>query len=192
MATGREVHAWDGDAGWESFLDAIVRPVIDNSLRQAIGGERCEELVASCALVQHSSAENTDLSKIVTNNHTSANINKIQDQINADLQDELNRTLGGHYFGDIHFTLQRVTLPPSVQNAINDAQASYAGLSKAQAAVTKAGLENEANAKKAQIYATCKVCGEIDLVKALRSNDKNQAPINLYYGLNPGVAIQAK
>ena len=34
-------HAYDGDDGWDSFLDQIVRPVISNDLRQQIGDSRC-------------------------------------------------------------------------------------------------------------------------------------------------------
>ncbi|QWF84019.1 hypothetical protein [Amycolatopsis sp. CA-230715] len=33
-ADGANRDAWDGDEGWSSFLDQIIRPVIDNDLRQ--------------------------------------------------------------------------------------------------------------------------------------------------------------
>src|SRR3954451_2122734 len=46
-------YAWDGDDGWSGFLDQVVRPVIDNDLREQIAGFRCSELVSSCALVQN-------------------------------------------------------------------------------------------------------------------------------------------
>ncbi len=52
---GESRAAYDGDDGWNGFLDAIVRPVIDNDLREQVNGLRCAELVSSCALVQNGS-----------------------------------------------------------------------------------------------------------------------------------------
>ena len=45
---GHNRYAWDGDTGWSTFLDQIVRPVISNDLRRQIGDFRCAELQASC------------------------------------------------------------------------------------------------------------------------------------------------
>jgi hypothetical protein len=44
----------------------------------------------------------------------------------------VKNTLGGEFLTNIHFNLSKVTLPDSVQKAVDDAQAAYAKISEAR------------------------------------------------------------
>lgn len=160
-ADGKTRHAYDGDAGWSDFLDQIIRPVIDNDLRQQVGDFRCAELVSSCALVQ-----NTANAAAPAGNNNS-NIAKVQDAINSSMAADLKNTLGDDFLTNIHFNLVKVTLPPNVQDAVNKAQAAYAKVSETQATVAQAKAEADANAAKQQGYNACEPCAEQDILKAL-------------------------
>lgn len=171
-------YAYDGDEGWSSFLDAIVRPVIDNDLRIQISSFRCAELVSSCALVQNGAQRNpqqpagTDSSGQANN----VNIAKVQESVNSSLPKDLAEMLGGDFFEGIKFNLSRVTLPVTIQDAVNKAQAAYAAVSEAQAKVAQAKAEAEANKTRQQGYNACSACAQIDIIKALPPGVTTYAP----------------
>jgi len=175
--SGSQDHAWTGDAGWSAFLDGIVRPVIDNELRIAIGGFRCAELVASCALVQNSNADATTVAEAGKQN--TQNIQQIETSINAGLVADLRSTLGHDYFGHIQFRLARVTLPDSIQKAVDDVQAARVEVARAEAKVQQAQKQNDANQLLSKTYDICAACAQIDAIKALPAGS------NVYFGVQP-------
>lgn len=171
---GNARHAWDGDKGWSTFLDQIVRPVIENDLRAEIGGVRCAELVSSCSLVQNAATPTkVDAPAPITG---AANITRVQQAVNTSLAADIEQTLGGKFLTGIHFNLSRVTLPGSVQKAVDDAQAAYAAVTQAQAKVAQAKAEADANRARQQGYNSCPVCGQIDLMRAIPPNVSTYAP----------------
>jgi regulator of protease activity HflC (stomatin/prohibitin superfamily) len=167
-------HAYDGDDGWSGFLDQIVRPVIDNDLREQINGFRCSELVSSCALVQNTRASNTV--KPGSGGSNNGNIAKVQEAINQSLATDLRGTLGGDFFTNIRFNLVRITLPPKVQTAVDDAQAAFAQVTEAQARVESARADAEANRIRQRGYQDCPACARIDELKAIPSSVTTLAP----------------
>jgi len=174
-------YAYDGDEGWSSFLDAIVRPVIDNDLRIQINNFRCAELVSSCALVQNGAAGTgaaTPGSAAVAGGGQANNTNiaKVQDAVNSSLPKDLAEMLGGTFFQDIKFNLARVTLPKTVQDAVSKAQAAYAAVSEAQARVAQAKADADANKTRQQGYNACAACAQIDIIKALPPGVTTYAP----------------
>ena len=166
-------YPYDGDKGWSSFLDQIVRPVIDNDLREQINNFRCSELVSSCALVQNTGTQNPVTVQAKSNN---GNIAKIQSAINTSLASDLEQTLGGNYLTNIKFNLVRVSLPVKVQAAVDDAQAAFAQVTQAQAAVQKAQLEARANEERQKGYQNCPACAQIDELKAIPPSVTTFAP----------------
>ncbi|MDQ1672895.1 MAG: hypothetical protein QOC98_1457 [Frankiaceae bacterium] len=162
---GKTSHAWEGDEGWSNFLDQILRPVIDNDLRAQIGDFRCADLVSSCALVQNSTKTVT-----VNGNANNVNITKVQNTIDASLESDIASTLGGRYLTNLRFNLSRVTLPPTVQDAVNRAQAAFADVSQSQARLRSAQVDAQANEAKQQGYQACPVCGQLDLFDKLRGS----------------------
>jgi regulator of protease activity HflC (stomatin/prohibitin superfamily) len=177
-------HAWDGDQGWADFLDAIVRPIIDNDLREQIGSFRCAELVSSCALVQNTSGLTAEqIAKLGSNN--GANIAAVQKSVNASLTEDLSQTLGGEFFTNVTFRLSRATLPDNVQSAVNDAQAAFAGITQAQAKVAQAKAEAAANEQRQHGYQQCPACAAIDELKAIPSNVTTFAP-GAGFAITPG------
>ena len=160
-------YAWEGDDGWLTFLDQIIRPIVDNDLRAQVADFRCAQLVSSCALVQNSpnqgSTQPPANGKAGANN---SNIAQIQNAINSSLADDLRATLGGDFLVGIKFNLVKVTLPQEVQAAVNQAQAQFAKVSEAQAKVAQAAAEAQANERRQVGYDKCPTCAQIDITKA--------------------------
>ena len=136
-------HPYDGDLGWDNFLAQVIRPVIDNNLREQIGNFPCKELISSCALVQNQGdVRDVSASQGRKNN---ANLIAIQNAINTSLRTDLRTELGGEYLTGLRFILRGVTLPPKVQQAVDDAQAAFGAVSLSEAHVKQASLEAKAN-----------------------------------------------
>ena len=173
-------YPYDGDDGWSSFLDAIVRPVIDNDLRIQINNFRCAELVSSCALVQNGApgtgAATSPAAIAGGGQSNNTNIAKVQDAVNSSLPKDLAEMLGGTFFEGIKFNLARVTLPQTVQDAVSKAQAAYAAVSEAQARVAQAKADADANKTRQQGYNACAACAQIDIIKALPPGVTTYAP----------------
>ncbi|NUP51669.1 MAG: SPFH domain-containing protein [Catenulispora sp.] len=188
-ADGKAHHAYDGDQGWSDFLDQIIRPVIDNDLREQIGDFRCADLVSSCALVQNNpngqnpNGQNTGGTGPAGANNS--NIAKIQDAINQSLEADLKSTLGDDFLVNVRFNLVRITLPASVQDAVNKAQAAYAQVSEAQAHVAQAQADAAANAARQKGYEACPACAQIDIMKAIPPNVTTFAP-GAGFAVTPG------
>jgi regulator of protease activity HflC (stomatin/prohibitin superfamily) len=164
---GSPHYAWEGDEGWLTFLDQIIRPIVDNDLRAQVADFRCAQLVSSCALVQNSPGQGNTAppgnGKAGANN---SNIAQIQNAINSSLADDLKATLGGDFLIGIKFNLVKVTLPEEVQAAVNQAQAQFAKVSEAQAKVAQAAAEAQANERRQAGYDKCRTCAQIDITKA--------------------------
>ena len=165
---------YDGDDGWSGFLDQVVRPVIDNDLREQINNFRCAELVSSCALVQNARIGASTARPVGTSNN--GNIAKVQTAVNSSLADDLKATLGGDYFTGIRFNLVRITLPDKVQQAVEDAQAAFAQVTEAQARVQSARADAQANRIRQRGYADCPACARIDELKAIPPSVTTFAP----------------
>ena len=174
-ADGQTRYAYDGDLGWSAFLDQIVRPVIDNDLRTQVNSFKCAELVSSCALVQNNTGNQQTSTKPQSNN---ANIAKVHNAINTSLEQDLQQTLGAPFLTNLHFNLARVTLPESVQQAVDRAQAAFAAVSEAQAKVAQARAEAAANKARQNGYDKCHTCADIEKLKALPQGITVYAPGN--------------
>jgi hypothetical protein len=162
-------HAYDGSKGWSDFLTAIVEPIVVNNLRETVSGTACADLVSSCALVQNQSGSADQAAKLVQGKDNQSNVARVQDTVATNLADDLKTTLGGRvYFGNISFKLTKVSLPPKVQGAIDDAQSAFAAVSQAQARVASARADAQANAARQVGYNSCPACRQIDAIKAWR------------------------
>jgi uncharacterized membrane protein YqiK len=175
-ADGERRHPWEGSDGWNTFFDAVVRPIIDNDLRVQINNFRCAELVSSCSLVQNSSVRGAPTPATANGQANNTNIAKVQRAINDSLQADLRDTLGGDFLQNIKFNLVRVSLPANVQEAVNKAQAAFAQVSEAQAKVAQAQAEADANKKRQEGYNACTTCAQIDMIKALPPGLTTYAP----------------
>lgn len=168
-------YAWDGENGWSAFLDQVIRPVIDNDLRQQVNAFRCAELVSSCALVQNGpqGASASQTAALASNN---GNIAKVQNAINGSLGSDLKDTLGGQFLTGIRFNLVRITLPAEIQAAVNSAQAAFAKVTQAQAEVQQAKAQAQANQQRQRGYVGCPACAQIDELKAIPPSVTTFAP----------------
>jgi hypothetical protein len=184
---GQLLYAWESYEGWSAFIDAVMRPVIDNNLRIQINSFRCSELVSSCALLQNTGQAQPGLptAPVTNGQQNNTNIAKVQQAVNDSLPRELRDVLGGDFFVNIRFNLVRITLPQAVQDAVNKAQAAYAAVSEAQAKVVQAQAEADANKKRQEGYNACPACAQIDMIKSLPAGVTTYAP-------GAGVAIPAR
>ena len=156
--------------------------MIDNDLREQINAFRCAELVSSCSLVQNARTNPVAPGGGHSNN---GNIAKVQQAINQSLATDLRGTLGGDFFTSIRFNLVRITLPPKVQNAVDDAQAAFAQVTEAQARVESARADAEANRIRQRGYADCPACARIDELKAIPASVQTFAP-GAGFAVTPG------
>lgn len=179
----KQKHAYDGDEGWNAFLDQVVRPVINNALRVEVGNYRCSDLLSSCALLYNANLSPTQVSG---NQPGQSNINlaKVEQAIGGELQNDFNTSLNGDFLSGVRFNLNGVQLPAAVQNSINQ------GLQKitaAQANLKAAQADAAANEARQLGYNKCSICGQIDLLKSLPPGITTYAPGgNAVVGLTPG------
>jgi regulator of protease activity HflC (stomatin/prohibitin superfamily) len=160
---GERLAPWEGDEGFATWLDTVVKPIIEETLRQQVASVDCEDLQASCALVR-----NTDPSAapVVTNTNNAETLQNIQRAVNDALGANINARLGGNYLTNIQFSLTGVDLPASIRQRIEAAQAEFAGASAAQARLNTARTDADTNAERQRGYNLCPTCAEIDRIKA--------------------------
>lgn len=183
--TGSEKPVWEGNSGWNAFLDAIFRPVVENSFREQIGATNCADLVSSCALVQ-SSAEGAEASVKFTPKDTRSNFTDIQNAVQEEIETGVKSALGGEYLTGFKVQLTKVTLPNQVQGAIDAAQSNFAQISEARAQKEQAQYKAEANEI---ISKSLKSNPELTYLKAVEALKNSTATIILgepNMGLNIG------
>lgn len=159
--SGERLHPYDGDAGFQAWLNAVLRPIIDNELRVAIAKFRCEELVSSCALIVNKGA--TTVADAGEENIF--NLEKVQEEVESGVKAEVKRKLGDDYLTGITFQLVKVKLPDKIQAAIDDAQASFAGISKSQALKEQAEQQKQAAEKLAAVYERSPALAQIQMIR---------------------------
>lgn len=160
---------WEGGAGWNAFLDAIFRPVVENAFREEIGSVNCAELVSSCALVQ--SSGKVDLAALAEADNR-ASFNRIQGAVQDQIEQGVGRALGGEFLVGYRVQLTKVSLPPDVQHAINRAQASFAQIAEARAQNVQSKFEAARNRRLAEAYASSPGLALIKAAEELSGNSK--------------------
>ena len=163
---GGRLHPWDGDEGFGAFLDTEFRPVLDNALRETIGRFRCDELVSSCALLSNKGGVLDEAS----GNKTNSNLVEVQKAISSALNNDLSSNLAGNYFKNVQVVVSAVRLPERVQTAVNEAQAQFAEVNKANADLQKARIRKQVNDTLGRSYENCPACAEIDALKSIPAN----------------------
>jgi regulator of protease activity HflC (stomatin/prohibitin superfamily) len=182
---GRRLKPWEGDDGFAALMDSVFRPVLENDLRREIGRFRCDELVASCALLRHASRPAAVGAK--SEDSSILNIALIEKRITESLQEDLTRTLEAPYFSGIHFRLSTVRLPSRVQTVIDDVQARYASVSGARADVGRARYEDARNKLLAKTYQQSPALARIHAIRAAPKG--TTVIINDGAGKSPGLNL---
>lgn len=183
--TGDNHKVWDGESGWNAFLDSIFRPVVENAFREQIGSVNCADLVSSCALVQ-SSVEGAEANVKFTPKDTQANFENIQNAVQEKIESGVRSALGSEYLTGFKVQLTHVTLPRQVQDAIDAAQSNFAQISEARAQKEQAQYKAEANEI---ISKSLKSNPELTYLKAVEALKNSTATIILgepNMGLNIG------
>lgn len=170
--TGGNYKVWDGNSGWNAFLDSIFRPVVENSFREQIGSVNCADLVSSCALVQSSVTGQEKQSVKFTPKDNSANFENIQKNVQDEIEKGVRSALGGEYLTGFKVQLTKVTLPKTVQGAIDDAQSNFAQIAEARARKEQAQYQAEANEILSKSYKKNPYLAYIKAVEALGKNSQ--------------------
>lgn len=168
--TGGSHKVWEGNDGWNAFLDSIFRPVVENAFREQIGAINCSDLVSSCALVQSSVAGQEANNIKFTPKDNSANFEHIQDTVQHKIESGVKEALGSEYLTGFKVQLTKVTLPGSVQKAIDEAQSNFAQIAEARARKEQAQYQAEANEILSKSYRNNPTLG---FIKAVESVSKN-------------------
>jgi hypothetical protein len=100
----------------------------------------------------------------------------VQVAVNAAFTADVDRALGTPILINPRFVLSRVELPENVQDAINQAQAAFAGVTESQAALQRAEIDAQANAARQNGYNSCPTCAQIDILKSLPDGLTTYAP----------------
>jgi regulator of protease activity HflC (stomatin/prohibitin superfamily) len=189
-ADGERRSPWDGDVGMETFLDQMVKPIIESSLRQQIGNVRCADLYASCALVQNGGG-GTPQAQV--NQQNGAVIQQIQDKIDAAFVANVNSQLGGNFFTAVRVSIVGVDLPAPIRTQITSAQAAFAAVSESQARAQQASADADANANRQRGYLACPTCAQLDEIRAQGDAlAKIPSSVSVYApGSGAGVVVQA-
>lgn len=161
---GTRVAPWEGDDGFATWLDTVLKPIVEETLRQQVASVDCEDLQASCALVRN--ADPNAVQAVSNNNSNAETLRRIQDQVNDALRSNIAVRLGGDYLTNIQFSLTGVDLPERIRQRIESAQAEFAGASAAQARLQQAKLDADTNAERQRGYTQCPTCADIDRIKA--------------------------
>jgi regulator of protease activity HflC (stomatin/prohibitin superfamily) len=170
------INAWDGDEGWSAFLNFTLGNLVQNVLRQEIGDVECADLVASCSLAANSSAQAAAAAVIDPNANGNQTINGVQAAVNDAFSRDVNDVLGVEILVNPRFVLSKIQLPQNVQDAINQAQAAFAGVTESQAALQRAEIDAKADAARQAGYNSCPTCAQIDIMQALPEGLTTYAP----------------
>jgi regulator of protease activity HflC (stomatin/prohibitin superfamily) len=161
---GNDLFPWEGDTGFAALMDSVWRPVLENDLRREIGRFRCEQLVASCALLRRA----TRVSNVGSDPTESSTVNiaRVESRITSSLEEDLARTLEAPYFWGIHFRLSAVRLPGTVQSVIDGVHGKYAAVSGSRAEVAAARYEQKRNEILARSYRNSPALARIHAIQA--------------------------
>ncbi len=165
---GDSKKVWDGNDGWNAFLDTMFRPVVENAFREQIGAVNCADLVSSCALVQ--SSENQKSFAIANAKDNQKNFELIQTNVQEQLQRGINTALGDEYLTGFGVQITKITLPESVQTAIDTAQASFAQIAEARAQNIQSKYQAESNERLADAYAQSPALAQIKMAEILQDS----------------------
>lgn len=169
-------HPYDGDSGWSNFLTIQFRPVLDNALREAIGGFNCTELNSACQYVtQADQAVKGKVQKV----NTGQNIAAAQQKIETQLQADLNSTLGGNYFENIRWRFSgshrggAISFSDEIAHQIEQAQAKQTQVAQAKLDAERRVADAKGNTRVARQQAE-----QIRLKSKAYANNPQQAAID--------------
>jgi len=175
-AHGDATYAWQDEEGWSAFLSFTLGNLVQNVLRQEIGNVECSDLVASCSLAANSSAQAAAAAVVDPDANGNQTINQVQQAVNDGFTKDIDDVLGVPILIHPRFVLSKVDLPKNVQDAINKAQAAFAGVTESQAALQRAQIDAQADTARQSGYNGCPTCAQIDVLKALPQGLTTYAP----------------
>jgi regulator of protease activity HflC (stomatin/prohibitin superfamily) len=156
---GQELYPWEGTLGFSSMLDALFRPVLENDLRVEIGRFPCAALISSCSLVTGTPKGEHNIPRV--------NIAKLEQRIDDSLERDLEQSLGKHFFWDVRFVVGQVTLPDRIQQAVDEAHASFTEVNTSRAHLKQARYDARANRLLGKTYNESDGLAMIEALKAL-------------------------
>jgi hypothetical protein len=198
---------WEGDTGWNAWLDSQARPQILGAFNQVIGGTKCVTINPSCALVVQSTQAEWDAAATAAASgqpiaapDNTALLREFEKRVADALTVNMTRNMGGPFFTNITYSVTKIPLDPNVEKQIAAAQTKYAETSAAIAQGQKdqadatarynvAKTDADANLEKQRGYNGCSDCAQQDMQKLVNEGYKNLPP-NLTTLAGNGVGVQ--
>jgi hypothetical protein len=106
-------------------------------------------------------------SPLASSNVRLADADVIARRLSEALEQDMTRTIGQPYFRDIRLRISRLTLPKSVQAAIDDAQASFAAVNSARASLKQAQYDAKRNRLIGESLDSSPALATIETMKAI-------------------------
>lgn len=122
----------DSDEGLGNFLDQLVTPEINASLKDGFGRVYCADFEPSCRSIDP--RENVPVTAP----------EDVYDSISTSLQERVDTKLGGNYLQNIRIRVAKISLPGEVQSNIDQVTAEQAKTKKAEQSEQTATAEAKA------------------------------------------------
>lgn len=168
--SGGNHKVYEGNDGWNAFLDSQFRPVVETSFREQIGSVDCADLISSCSLVQSSSTAGA-VPVSVTPKDNRESFERIARNLQGQLERSAEEALGDDYLTKFNVQVTNVDLPKKLEDEITDVQANFAAINSARAEKQKADYQAEAAERKAKAYRDNPILGQLKAVEELKNSN---------------------
>jgi hypothetical protein len=152
---------------WGAWQVNDLSPVLDRATR-TLNNYNAAQLVPRAAEIKHaqevSTNQKTDGSTKVVDMAT------IQQSVATEFLKQANSTFGRQYFSKAVVVLNKPALAPSVDKSIDDVQAAFGQVAKAQAQLDAAKKQVKVSAKKQESYSKCPSCARQDEITAFNTS----------------------
>lgn len=155
---------WDD---WGAWQVNDLSPVLDSSMR-TLNNYNAAQLVPRASEIKH--AQQVSTNQKTTGSTVPVDKATIQRAIAKEFLKQAKATFGRQYFSKVVLVLNKPALAPSVDKSIDDVQAAFGQVAKAEAQLDAAKKQVKVSAKKQESYSKCASCARQDESRAFNES----------------------